>query len=246
MKRYRWEIVFGTTLVALSVLMFFGHYLYFRDLHHIAIYTVHDIAFLPMEVLLVTLVLHRLLESREKRHMLKKLNMVIGAFFSEVGTEFMCRTAKLCAGDELRKDLVPAKDWTAKRFAAARARLLKREYRLEVDAKVLADLKPFLRERRQFLLALLENPNLLEHESFTNVLWAVFHLMEELEHRGDLAKLSASDVAHITGDVKRVYAQILAEWITYMGHLKADYPYLYSLAARTNPFDAAATVEVTA
>jgi len=30
------------------------------------------------------------------------------------------------------------------------------------------------------LLGLLGNPNLLEHDSFTDLLWAVFHLMEEL------------------------------------------------------------------
>jgi hypothetical protein len=29
-----------------------------------------------------------------------------------------------------------------------------------------------------------------------------------------------------------------------MKHLKADYPYLFSLAVRTNPFDANASVEV--
>jgi len=29
-----------------------------------------------------------------------------------------------------------------------------------------------------------------------------------------------------------------------MKHLKANYPYLFSLAARTNPFDANASIEV--
>jgi hypothetical protein len=29
-----------------------------------------------------------------------------------------------------------------------------------------------------------------------------------------------------------------------MKHLKADYPYLFSLAMRTNPFDSQATIQV--
>ena len=28
----------------------------------------------------------------------------------------------------------------------------------------------------------------------------------------------------------------LLQWLDYMRHLKADYPYLFSLAIRTNPF----------
>ena len=94
------------------------------------------------------------------------------------------------------------------------------------------------------MLNLLENPNLLEHESFTNLLWAVFHLTDELVHRSDLKKLPDSDYQHLAGDIKRAYHQLLIQWLDYMKHLKHDYPYLFSLAMRTNPFDANASIEV--
>ena len=45
----------------------------------------------------------------------------------------------------------------------------------------LEETKKYLMGKRRFLLALLENPNLLEHETFTDSLRAVFHLTEELE-----------------------------------------------------------------
>jgi len=101
----------------------------------------------------------------------------------------------------------------------------------------LLGLKKFLVNKRNFLLALLENPNLLEHETFTDLLWAVFHLTEELEVRDNLNKLPASDIEHIKGDIIRVYGLLIAEWINYMRHLKTDYPYLFSLATRMNPFN---------
>ena len=94
------------------------------------------------------------------------------------------------------------------------------------------------------MLGLLENPNLLEHESFTNLLWAVFHLTEELIHRRRLKGLPDSDYKHLSGDIKRIYHLLIAEWLEYMEHLKNDYPYLFSLAMRMNPFDANASVEV--
>jgi len=95
--------------------------------------------------------------------------------------------------------------------------------------------------KKDFLLRLLENQNLLEHESFTDVLWAVFHLAEELEARESLQGLPDADHKHLSSDVKRVYGQLALQWLKYMEHLKKSYPYLFSLSLRTNPFDRSAT-----
>ena len=108
----------------------------------------------------------------------------------------------------------------------------------------LAELKEFLIARRGFLLRLLENQNLLEHETFTELLWAVFHLMEELDARRDVRALARPDCEHIAGDIRRAYVILIIEWLSYMKHLKNEYPYLFSLAVRTNPFDPKASVEV--
>ncbi len=56
-----------------------------------------------------------------------------------------------------------------------------------------------------FLLRLLENPNILEHESFTELLWATFHMTEELEVRNSLSNIAVPDTKHLLGDLKRVY-----------------------------------------
>jgi hypothetical protein len=87
------------------------------------------------------------------------------------------------------------------------------------------------------LTALLQNPTLLEHESFTDLLRAVFHLAEELAYREDLSQSTATDRAHMAGDIKRAYHLLVQEWLAYMEYLKESYPYLFSLAMRTNPFD---------
>lgn len=54
-------------LIFLSLLLHGLHLLLFRDAHHLAIYLLGDIAFVPFEVLLVSVILHRLLEHRAKR-----------------------------------------------------------------------------------------------------------------------------------------------------------------------------------
>jgi hypothetical protein len=110
----------------------------------------------------------------------------------------------------------------------------------------LPELRDFLVGKRDFLLRLLENPNLLEHESFTDLLRAVFHLLEELGSRRELEGLPSTDLAHLAGDIRRVYGQLLDQWLSYMRHLSDNYPYLYSLAVRTNPLDETASPIVTA
>ena len=89
MKHIRWQVLLGILLAVLSGVIYVIHFFIFHDPHHIFIYMVGDIAFVPVEVLLVTLIIHQLLSQREKKNRLEKLNMVIGAFFSDVGMELL-------------------------------------------------------------------------------------------------------------------------------------------------------------
>jgi hypothetical protein len=63
-------------------------------------------------------------------------------------------------------------------------------------------------------------------------------------HRKNLDGLSRADTAHLVHDVNRGYRLLVFEWVTYMEHLKEHYPYLFSLAMRTNPFDPEAQAEI--
>lgn len=242
MKEIRWQVVLGVGLVVLSAVLYGLHYLVFHDVHHIFIYLVGDVAFVPIEVLLVTLIIHRLLSQREKKARLEKMNMVIGTFFSEVGTRLLTYFSDLDPQlDDIRSKLIVKSDWTAAEFDAVEGELRMYAYSVDITKVDLEHLREFLVTRRDFLVRLLENPTLLEHESFTRLLRAVFHLTEELESRGDMGKLPESDHAHLAGDMKRAYILIVRQWLDYMEYLKSNYPYLFSLAMRTNPFDQDAT-----
>ena len=205
-----------------------------------------DVGFLFLQIAFVTLFIDRLLRNREKQAMLQKLNMVIGAFFSEVGTELLGRLAITDSNlAELRRDLIPTAHWGSAEYLTARAALTAHNTAIDVGACDLSELKAMLVREKPFLLGLLGNSALLEHESFTELLWAVTHLAEELEARSSLEDLPAPDRAHLAGDVKRAYTQLAGQWLEYVGHLQASYPYLFSLAVRKNPLDPEACVSVT-
>jgi len=237
MRRYLDFIILVVILIALSALAYFIHYLIFRDVHHIFIYMVGDLAFLPLEVFLVVIVIERVLARREKQAIMQKLNMVVGAFFSEVGDELLQRLLGCFDEDkDINRQLAVKQSWTRADFKKAMTFAKAIDVEPDCSGIDLRGLKEFLVQKRQFLLALLENPNLLEHEEFTDLLWATFHLTEELEARESLAEAPETDIKHIAGDIQRVYSQLIVEWLSYVEHLKAKYPYLFSLVARTHPF----------
>jgi len=194
--------------------------------------------FLPINVLLVTVVLNSLLTIRSRREKMQKLNMVIGTFFAEVGSHLLVLLSDNDPdADDLRNQLLIRDDWDQVRFSDISRVIEKRDYHVDTQNIDLEKLHEYLMEKRDFMLRLLENPVLLEHQSFTELLSAVFHLNEELWRREDFTCLPESDCRHIEGDINRVYKELVREWIYYMQYLKENYPYMFSLALRTNPFD---------
>jgi hypothetical protein len=208
-------------------------------------FLVGDIGFLCLQVAIVTLFLDRLLRNRERQSMLRKLNMVIGAFFSEVGTELLGRLAVTDTTlAEVRSDLIPQLSWTDVDYLRAEQAVADHKPSIDINACDLDALKVMLVAEKPFLLGLLSNQALLEHEQFTELLWAVTHLAEELEARKGFDALPVPDRIHLTGDVKRAYALLTLQWLSYLRHLQTQYPYLFSLAARVNPLDPDAHVEL--
>jgi hypothetical protein len=244
-RRFLWPALIAAGLTAFSALVFLVQYRLFHDTRSTGFYLLQDLAFVPVQVLLVTLFLDRLLRHRERGMMLRKMNMVIGAFYNEVGAGLLDAIGRFDTGpDRLRERLAGLGEWDRRGYAAARRELPAFDFRLDSRRGDLAALRGFLHGRREFLLGLLENPNLLEHETFTDLLWAVFHLADELEHRPGFDDLPETDRDHLSLDMRRAYALLVVEWLAYLDHLRTDYPYLYSLAVRTNPFNERASVIV--
>jgi len=237
LRRFSFVIYLALVFLALSAITYFIHYLIFYDVHHIFIYMVGDLAFLPLEVLLVVVIIERVLARREKQAKLQKLNMVVGAFFTEVGNYLLNGLIKNFDNQaDISRHLNVTDSWTKKEFRKAAEYAYQLTIELDCRKVDLEKLKAYLAQKRVFLLTLLENPNLLEHDRFTDLLWAVTHLDEELEARQLLIGLPDKDFQHIANDIQRLYDHLASEWIDYVEHLKINYPHLFSLIARTHPF----------
>jgi hypothetical protein len=240
-----WEARLGIFLILLSVIIYGIKYLITGDAVNIFNYVFNSLGYLPLNVLLVTLILNRLLANRSKQNKLEKMNIVVGVFFSEVGTWLLTYLSdndpNLC---RLSGDLVKIDQWSDEEFIRVQEKFKNHNYSIDIKKIDLNALSSYLSSKRGFSLRLLENPLLLENESFTNLLRSVFHLTEELEQRRDLQGLPDSDYRHLAGDIERAYFLLVLTWMAYMRYLNSNYPYLFSLAMRTNPFDENACVVV--
>jgi hypothetical protein len=245
MKQSRWYLWLALLLTAVSASFYALQIALFHKPGDTYFYLLQDLAFVPMQVLLVTLFLNDLMARREKRQLLRKMNMVIGAFFSEMGSDLIAQLSRFDAGfAALRPAAAVDAAWKDADFVRAGRAVAGLRHEIDTRRADLGPLRDFLLARRGFLLGLLENQNLLEHQSFTDLLWAVTHLSEELQFRTSLDGLPDSDHQHLSGDIRRVYTQLLVEWLAYADHLRRDYPYMYSLVVRRNPFIAAGDAAV--
>ena len=158
--------------------------------------------------------------------------------YSECGTSLLNKII-LTDDDEneISDKLLIKNSWKRSDYRSALIEVEKLEGNLNLSGGNLEGIKKHLDANRSFMLGLLENPNLLEHDRFTDLLWSVFHLTEELDARPELSGLPENDLKHLEIDIMRSYKLLVREWLSYMEKLQKDYPYLFSMAVRTNPMD---------
>ena len=242
-KNFRANLLIGILLIISSILLYSIQIYIFHSPRDTFYYLFQDLAFVPLQVIIVTLVLDKLLTAREKQEKLLKLNIIISAFFSELGTEAISRmTSSNLNLSALQVGLRVDLGWNEAEFKKAWNIVKDFKFQVESTAIQLISLRDFLHANKPYLLRMFDNPNLLEHDAFTEMLWALLHVTEELESRESLEGLPKNDIAHLSSDVMRAYRFLTIEWVCYMKYLKKDYPYLFSLSTRKNPFEGKTSV----
>jgi hypothetical protein len=220
------------------------------DAEHIISYVWTHLGFIPVDILLVAFLLDEIIERKEKEAMLEKLDMLMSTFFSEVGNDLISQLSAANKYKTNTENLKSIKNWDEKDYDNKLAELknatidFQADIPLEQREEFLENLRTFLESKREFIINLMTNPNLLEKEEFTGLITAILHLDEELEHRKDLALVNDADFGHLNGDMQRVYDKLIHEWVYYLKYLYKHYPYMIALIVRTNPFDADAEVYV--
>ncbi len=244
----RWKIKFSILMIILIIIIYGSNYLVLGDGEHIISYVWTHLGFIPVDILVVAFILDEIIEKKEKEAMLEKLDMLMSTFFSEVGNDLISQLSSVNKYKANTENLKSIKDWDQKDYENKLAELKDTSIDFSADIPVeqreefLENLRDLLVNKREFIVNLINNPNLLEKEEFTGLINAILHLDEELEHRTDLALVNDADFGHLNGDMQRVYNKLVHEWVYYLKYLDKHYPYMIALVIRTNPFDEDASV----
>ena len=178
-----------------------------------------------------------LVQKGRNRLQRQRLNMIVGVFFTEVGNQLLRSFIQYDDSiGKIREEFVVEENWNDTDYNRLSIKLRHHDFKINPRLMELEALCGFLKEKGDLLLGQIENPDLMEHESFADLLWATVHLRDELLARKSFKNLPKSDLAHLATDAKRAYVLLTKQWLNYLLHLKRHYPYLYSLALRTNPY----------
>ena len=230
-------LILATLLVSLSVLVYgIQLSIYHGNPYYSSFfYFLQDLAFLPIEVAIVTFIFQRFLQKQEHEKQYKKTNVIISTFFVEIGLEIMKALSECNVNKEDIRRQIEGMELSGKKENGVRKACRSLEFKMEASTEKIKNLKDILSKKKFFLVRMLENDNLLEHDSFTDTLWAVFHVADELQMR-NIVDLTDEDISHLCSDLNRAYKGLVNEWISYIIHLEKEYPYLYKTAIKRSPF----------
>lgn len=246
----KWKLKFSIIMVIAIIVIYGSNILILKDPEHVISYIWTHLGFIPVDILIVAFVLDEIISKKEKEAMMEKLDMIMSTFFSEIGNELIGQFSSVNQYKADTNDLESIKNWTDKDYENKLKEIKNVNIPFKADVapqdreEYLTNIRNILIEKREFIVGLINNPNLLEKEEFSELLIAILHLDEELEHRPDLSKVSDIDFNHLNGDMERIYNKLVHEWIYYLKYLNKHYPYMIALIVRTNPFDDNADVYV--
>lgn len=156
----------------LSVTMYSIQTLLFHDPKNTIFYLFQDLAFIPVQALIATLLLNRFVDLIQRMQSIKKINVIVSAFFSELGTAVLCMFAELNDNNPEFTDSVDVLKASTVNETRRVRNDLKRQinefpFKINVTPERLTAMSQLLVEKKSFMIGMLENSSLMEHDSFT-------------------------------------------------------------------------------
>ncbi len=224
-------------LLCASALLYAIHYLIFRDLHHLAIFGLHELAFVPLEVILVTLGLDQLVEKTHREEARSKVSIIETLYFNESGgTMLRYLTSFDPDAARLRELLQVTQDWRSSDFRQAIRQLKSYPFLLDLERIDFFGLHYHLSQRHEYYRSMLENPALTQSEAFTEMIMKIYLLWEELDGRTNLYQLPEKDRNYLAELLHEIYRELTEYWLDNVYNHSIHNRFRLHRAIESNPF----------
>nr|WP_164124989.1 hypothetical protein [uncultured Sharpea sp.] len=215
----------------LSIIIYSIQILIFDDPRTTFFYILQDLAFMPITIAFATLMVGEVLNWREKNERKEKTRMLTSTFFTEIGAILAHYTLSMTQEDDFLH-LVARNGGNIDNMTADEIiqKLEHHKIKVKLNKEGYEKARNLILSNQTNLLVISSNPLILEHEYFTEMLWGVFHLIDEFRLRGEWDALSKTDIAHLNVDFAKVLRLMLINWIGNSEYLAKNYPAFYNVA----------------
>lgn len=228
MKKTVYYTLISIALILISLSLFSLHIMIFKNTLNTLNDTLINIAFIPIDILVVTIIFDNIVDYKNYKDRNNKLNMLVGLFYNEIGFQLM---HYIIQGDKNAINLIT--DFS--NINELENLLRNHNYVVNIDNIDIKSIKNLLYNNNSLLINLISNENIILYDDFTDLLMDVTHIRDEIIF---IEKYGFPELGqdHIEEDLDRLYNIITLEWIKYIRYLEKTYPFLYHNAVRLNPF----------
>ncbi len=220
-----------TGLVILSVIIYGIQLAVFHDPSTTAFYILQDFAFLPISIAVATLVVGEVLSNKEKRERRSKTQMLTSNFFTEMGTELMLTLIKTSGENRVFRTILGSCEITDQKIVEKLQKQIRETpCRVVLNESVYNQVRELILSGKENLLIISSNSSLLEQENFTELLWGIFHMIDEFRLHGDYGEQRAEVHEHMEEDLARVLRLLLINWTANVLYTRTFYPNYYGAA----------------
>ncbi|WP_244832905.1 hypothetical protein [Clostridium sp. BJN0001] len=215
----------GISLVIISLFLHYVHYLIFKDAHHTLIFLTSDIAFIPLDVFFTSIILDKLIEKREKKHIIESNTKLIGVFFAEVGNSLISLFNKY------NKESIKSSSCSLSlddEFKSIKQYIEICEFKITLKSELINKLYDMLDENKYLLLILSSSSNVILDESFLEMIITFLHLQGEIR--------DADKLDNLQRDIDSSYKKLCLEWVKYMEGIKERDKDIFTKKFNANPF----------
>ncbi len=220
------------TILFITAALIYGlQLLIFKDPTNTGFYIFQDFAFLPISIAVATIVVGEFLDQKEKKERREKTQMLTSTFFTELGTGLMIQLLLNTENAREIREIMSENEVTnQKELQHVQGLLRQVKLKVSLTPELFEKIRTMILNSKETLLIFTSNPMVLDHEDFTDLLWGIFHLIDEFQLRGEYDELDKADIAHMEADCAEVLSLLLVNWAANGLYTKLNYPNYYNAA----------------
>lgn len=225
------------TMNIIAIVLYASHYIIFGELKATASGLLLSLAYVPIGVIFNILILDKIFEKSNEIRLERRMNMIIGSFFHEIGNDLMNSIVIADENIDLLNYVCDSSiKWDNKDFKKLSEIIKNYNCKINIDNINLKLLKTVIENKEDFILDLLINSSLDEYEGFSEMLIRILHVRDEFNALFIDDYLKEEDKVHMSNDICDAYKYLLCFRVNHIKSIKEYYPLMFTKSIKNSPF----------